>query len=401
MASTYSTNLGIELIGTGEQSGTWGTTTNNNLGILLEQAISGYVTQAVSTGTDTTITIPNGASGVARNMYLELTGTGGANTNLIVPANKKLFLVFNNTSSGAVTVKVSGQTGVSVPNAAKMFLVNNGTDIVSAVSYFAALSTGAITAASLALTTPLAVTSGGTGSATVTANNVIIGNSGGTGFSSVAPGTSGNVLSSNGTAWVSSSAFVSGMIIMWSGSIATIPTGWFLCNGSNSTPDLRDRMVIGAGSTYAVNATGGSATTTLITANLASHTHTYSSTSGNTSVDHNHTYSGTTSGQSVTHNHVDSGHSHTIDSPINLIGGTGSFALAGGVYPYEVVGSTDTGVASIGNASVDHNHTFSGTSSGQSVTHNHSVSGTSDATGSGTAATTISPYYALAYIMKS
>jgi hypothetical protein len=160
-------------------------------------------------------------------------------------------------------------------------------------------------------------------------------------------------------------------------------------------------MVIGAGSTYAVAATGGSATTTLITANLASHTHTYSSTSGNTSVDHNHTYSGTTSGQSVTHNHVDSGHSHTIDSPINLIGGTGSFALAGSVYPYEVVGSTDTGVASIGNASVDHNHTFSGTSSGQSVTHNHSVSGTSDATGSGTAATTISPYYALAYIMKS
>ena len=118
MSSTYS-NLGIELIGTGEQSGTWGTTTNNNLGILLEQAISGYVTQAVSTGTDTTITIPNGASGVARNMYLELTGTGGANTNLIVPANKKLFLVFNNTSSGAVTVKVAALL-VRLPEVAVM-----------------------------------------------------------------------------------------------------------------------------------------------------------------------------------------------------------------------------------------------------------------------------------------
>ena len=52
--STYSTNLGIELIGTGEQAGTWGNTTNSNLGTLIEQAISGYVTQAVSTGTTTT-----------------------------------------------------------------------------------------------------------------------------------------------------------------------------------------------------------------------------------------------------------------------------------------------------------------------------------------------------------
>ena len=66
MASTFSTNLAIELIGTGDQAGTWGTTTNSNLGTLIEQSISGYVTQAVSTGTDTTITIPNGSSGVAR-----------------------------------------------------------------------------------------------------------------------------------------------------------------------------------------------------------------------------------------------------------------------------------------------------------------------------------------------
>ena len=106
MASTYSTNLAIELIGTGDQAGSWGNTTNTNLGTLIEQAISGYVTQAVSTGTDTTITIPNGATGVARNMYIELTGTGGASTNLIVPANKKLYFIFNN-STGAVTVKVS------------------------------------------------------------------------------------------------------------------------------------------------------------------------------------------------------------------------------------------------------------------------------------------------------
>lgn len=134
MSSTYSTNLALELIGTGDQAGTWGNTTNTNLGTLIEQAISGYVTQAVATGTDTTITIPNGSSGVARNIFIELTGTGGTNTNLIVPANKKLYFIYNN-STGAVTVKVSGQTGVSVGAAEKKILVSNGTDIVEATSY--------------------------------------------------------------------------------------------------------------------------------------------------------------------------------------------------------------------------------------------------------------------------
>jgi hypothetical protein len=151
MASTYSTNLALELIGTGDQAGTWGVTTNTNLGTLLEQAISGYVTQAVSTGTDTTITIPNGSTGVARNMYIELTGTGGTNTNLIVPANKKLYFIFNN-ASGAVTVKVSGQTGVSVPAGKKMILVSNGTDIVNGVNYIADFGTNSFTVTNLTAT---------------------------------------------------------------------------------------------------------------------------------------------------------------------------------------------------------------------------------------------------------
>jgi hypothetical protein len=153
MSSTYSTNLALELTGTGEQAGNWGATNNLNIGTLLEQAISGYVTQAVSTGTDTTITIPNGASGTARNMFIELTGTGGASTNLVVPANKKLYFIYNNTSSGQVTVKVSGQTGVSVPNLSKLLLVCNGTDIVAATNAFA---------------NTLTVPNGGTGAATLT-----------------------------------------------------------------------------------------------------------------------------------------------------------------------------------------------------------------------------------------
>jgi hypothetical protein len=59
------------------------------------------------------------------------------------------------------------------------------------------------------------------------------------------------------------------MIMIWSGSVGSIPSGWVLCNGSNSTPDLRDKFVIGAGSTYAVNGTGGSANAVVV-----SHTHT-------------------------------------------------------------------------------------------------------------------------------
>ena len=169
MASTYSPNLAIELPGTGDQAGTWGNTTNTNLGTLIEQAISGYVTQAVATGTDTTITIPNGSTGVARNMYIELTGTGGTNTNLIVPSNKKLYFIYNNTSSGQVTVKVSGQTGVSVANGSKVILVSNGTDIVPA---------GGLTGVTATSLTALGVNAGD--SVTSGTNNVAVGNNAGT-----------------------------------------------------------------------------------------------------------------------------------------------------------------------------------------------------------------------------
>jgi hypothetical protein len=133
--STYSTNLALELIGNGEQAGNWGQTTNTNLGTLVEQAISGYTTQAITDGADTTLTMTQGASATARNMYIELTGALTGARNLIVPSNKKLYFIYNNTSGGyAVTVKVSGQTGVSVPNATKTILVSNGTDIVLATT---------------------------------------------------------------------------------------------------------------------------------------------------------------------------------------------------------------------------------------------------------------------------
>jgi len=134
MATTYSTNLKLTLIGTGLQSGTWGDTTNTNLGSLLEEAIVGYTTQIITDGADTVLTIPNGTSATARNYILELTGLLTANRNLIVPAIQKPYIIYNNTTSSgsgySVTVKVSGQTGVTVANGKKAIVYNNGTDVI-------------------------------------------------------------------------------------------------------------------------------------------------------------------------------------------------------------------------------------------------------------------------------
>lgn len=77
----------------------------------------------------------------------------------------------------------------------------------------------------------------------------------------------------------------SGVITMWSGSIASIPAGWYLCDGTNSTPDLRSKFIVGAGSTYAVAATGGTADAIVVS-------HTHSATSSVTDPGHSHTYGG-------------------------------------------------------------------------------------------------------------
>lgn len=130
MASTYSQNLRLELIGTGEQQGTWGATTNTNLGTLLEQAITGYTSVAVTDGADTTLTTANGASDQARNMVINLTGALTAARNVICPATPKVYIVKNATTGGyAVTFKVTGQTGVSIPNGATMLVFVDGTDV--------------------------------------------------------------------------------------------------------------------------------------------------------------------------------------------------------------------------------------------------------------------------------
>ena len=195
MPSTYSTNLKLELIATGEQSGTWGVSANTNIGTLIEEAICGVASVAMSDAT-TTISIANGATSTARQVVLLLTGTLTAARDLVVPTIDKQYIVANNTTGGfAVTVKTTAGTGISVPNGQRRFLYVDSTNVEEAISSTGTLAangnlsstgtlsvTGASTlaavagttgafsstlsAASLSLTTDLPITEGGTGAST-------------------------------------------------------------------------------------------------------------------------------------------------------------------------------------------------------------------------------------------
>ena len=149
MASTYS-DLKIELIGTGEQSGTWGTTTNTNLGTALGEAITGSADVAFSSA-DVTLTLTNTNSAqTARNLRLNLTGTSGGARNLILGSGCQIekFYLINNGLADAVTVKNTTGSGVAVPAGKTMFVYNNGTDVVDALTYFS----GAIVSSSATIT---------------------------------------------------------------------------------------------------------------------------------------------------------------------------------------------------------------------------------------------------------
>ena len=275
MSSSYS-DLNIELIGTGEQVGSWGSTTNVNLGTALEEAIVGSADVVFSSADETLTFSQSNATQAARHLRLNLTGTSGGARQLILGSGCQIDkpYIINNGLADTVTVKNTTGTGIDVPVGKSMWVYNNGTNVVDVTNHMTSLTLGSA----------LPVASGGTGSTTLTANNVLLGN-GTSALQAVAPGSSGNILTSNGTTWTSAAptAFLTGMIILWSGSIASIPSGFALCDGTSGTPDLRDRFIVGAGSTYAVDATGGSADATLPT-----HTHTATSTSVVTDPSHTH-----------------------------------------------------------------------------------------------------------------
>jgi hypothetical protein len=168
MASTYS-DLKIELIGTGDQAGSWGNTTNTNLGTALQEAITGSADVAFSSADVTlTLTNSNGAQ-VGRNLRLNLTGTSSGALNLILGAEmqvEKLYLI-NNTLADAVTVKNTTGTGIAVPAGKTMFVFNNGTNVVDAITYLTSLETASLVA------TTADINGGSIDGATLGTNSVI------------------------------------------------------------------------------------------------------------------------------------------------------------------------------------------------------------------------------------
>jgi hypothetical protein len=259
MASTYS-DLKIELIATGEQSGTWGTTTNNNLGnAALGEAITGSADVAFSSA-DVTVTLTDtNASQTARNLRLNLTGTSGGARQLILGSGcqiEKLYLI-NNGLADAVTVKNTSGTGIAVPAGKTMFVYNNGTNVVDATTYLSSLTLGSA----------LPIASGGTGSTSTTyvnlASNVTgtlpVGN-GGTGITSFGTGV----------------ATALGQNVTGSGSIAlaTAPTFTTSIDGGSTFAAFASptTLTLGAGTTtftQGSTATGASSTTNIATAALS------------------------------------------------------------------------------------------------------------------------------------
>jgi microcystin-dependent protein len=237
-------------------------------------------------------------------MMLVLDTSTGANFAVYAPPSPKIYVVrnassytatiYNSTIAGNTT---AAGTGVAVSAGNTAFVYTDGTN-------FRTLSVDELSGT-------LLVTNGGTGLTTLTANNVILGNGTST-PQFVAPGTVGNVLVSDGTTWTSGVGVPTGSLFMWP--TGTAPTGYLLCDGTTynegdylalfgvigrtfggdagastfSVPDYRDRMPVGAGTTYSVADTGGSTDAVV--------------------VEHNHT---------TTVN--DPGHSHTYSRPINQL----------------------------------------------------------------------------------
>ncbi len=156
MSSTYS-DLKFEIIEVGGSSGQWGGITNTNIGTAIEQAIAGMATIVTgdfisNVATLTATNTPNAQN--FRAACLNITATLSAAGTINVPAIEKPYIILNNSVGGfAVTIKVSGLTGVAIPNGKAGIVYNNGTDVVDAINYMSSLTLG----------TDLAITEGGTG----------------------------------------------------------------------------------------------------------------------------------------------------------------------------------------------------------------------------------------------
>ena len=215
MASTYTPNLKIELIATGEQVNEWGTTTNSNLENGLEQAIVGRGVVEYTSDANKTITLTeSNSSQDARNLFLyvdtDAFTTLTVTRDLIVPTIEKTYVVHNDTAgSQSIRVKTSGGTGITIPNGKKALLYVDGTNVIEQLSYLTSAEIGTIT-----FTNPVPIASGGTNAISASAARTSLGLAIGTNVQAYNAGlqdisglakTDGNFIVGDGSNWVAES----------------------------------------------------------------------------------------------------------------------------------------------------------------------------------------------------
>lgn len=329
MPSTYSPNLRLELIATGEQSGAWGNTTNYNLGTLLEQAITGVAALTMPDST-LTLTASSGVTDQSRNAVLVLTSIVSltANRNVIIPATPKTYIVSNLTTGGfALTIKTSGGTGVAVANSYTAVVFCDGTNVTLVSPEFNTVTGDLAIPGSALVNTNVTVG----GNVSVTGNMTLAGSFTDTSGGGLAP--TGSILNYAGSSAPTGWLLTYGQAVSrttYANLYAVLGTVYGVGDGSTTfnLPDLRGRTVFGKddmGGTAAsriTNAVSGFVATTLGAVggdqNVGAHGH------GVTDPGHTHTV--TDPGHFHTASVSDPGHSHSAPTPLNTnVGGGGLY----------------------------------------------------------------------------
>jgi hypothetical protein len=346
MSSTYSTDLRLELIGTGDQAGVWGNTTNTTLGSLMEAAIAGYTSVSIIASPQA-LTALDGAADQARYNSIALTTTTGANFIVCVPPTPKLYTFYNASAYTATITNATAKNGITptggttitIPAGKTMSMWTDGTNFTQQSTHFISPTIATPTITSPTMSTPTI-----------------------TGVSVAPTATYGT-----NTTQLATTAFVQAALqalypigSIYSSTVSTNPGTLF--GFGTWVAYAAGRVLLGTdGSTYTPGATGGSADATLV-----SHTHTFSATSGAMSANASHTHTAT-----------DAGHTHGI------------YGASGQRDPANSNNYVRTNNASIAQSEVGY---ASITNSTTNTDHTHSVSGTTASSGSSATGANLQPY---------